>query len=235
MKLHMKKHLILLAALTSLPAAANDFSSISFGAQYGIDDGLSDSVIGHAESSLGGYGRLSWNFYDHIFADYNISYSSFDGPSFQSQHFSTTTYASTTKQDFGIGYYFELGSYSPYIKVNKTSFKQSYKGTTGSFTPGTNGITPPDISDASYTADGYGLELGSFIHMSENWTLKVLGSISKLEESGQDIDLYETYAISDTKFGSNWAFEAALGYRKLKAQGADLGEFMPQVGLKYDF
>ncbi|MEO9496816.1 MAG: outer membrane beta-barrel protein [Vibrio splendidus] len=231
----MKKHLILLAALTSLSANANDFSSVSFGVQYGIDDGLSDSVIGHAESNPGGYGRLSWNFYDHIFADYNISYSSFDGPSIQSQHSSTPTYASTTKQDFGLGYYFELGSYSPYVKVNKTSFKQSYKGTTESFTPGVNGSTPPDISNESYTADGYGLELGSFIHISDNWSLKVLGSISKLEESHQDIDLYETYFISDTKFGSNWAFEAALGYRKLKAQDIARGEFMPQVGLKYDF
>lgn len=227
----MKKYIILLTALTSLSASANDFTFVSGGLQYGIDDGLSDSVIGHAESSLGGYGRLSWNFYDHIFADYNISYSSFDGPSFQSQNFSTSTYASTTKQDFGLGYYFELGSYSPYVKVNKTSFKQSYKGTAASFAHSAMGI----ISDESYTADGYGLELGSFIHMSDNWTMKVLGSISKLEESGLDIDLYETYAISDTKFGSNWAFEAALGYRKLKAQGADLGEFMPQVGLKYDF
>lgn len=221
----MKKYLILLAALASLSANANDFSSASFGVQYGIDDGIADSAIDHAESDLGGYARLSWNFYKHLFADYNISYSSFEGPSFQSSNFSSSAYASTTKQDFGVGYYLDLGSFSPYVKVNQNSYKLNYRSVRG------NGAsTTPDVEKGTENQDGYGLEFGSFIHMSDTWTVKVSGSIAKLD----DVDLIETYLISDTKFNNDkWALDAAIGYRKIK--GEDLAEFMPQIGVKYAF
>lgn len=228
----MKKYIILLTALTSLSASANDFTFVSGGLQYGIDDGLSDSVIGQSEGSVGGYSRISWNFYDHLFADYSISYNSYDGPSFQSSTLSLSSYSSTTKQDFGLGYYFELGSFSPYVKINRTSFKQSYKGTTDTFVPGGG---DPQIFKESYTLKGYGVELGSMIHMSDAWALRVLASVTEPEGDNQNLHLYETYLISDTQFSKNWSFEAALGYRKLKDDYVNLGEFMPQVGVKYLF
>lgn len=220
----MKKYLILLAALVSLSANANDFSSASFGIQYGIDDGIADNAIDHAESALGGYARLSWNFYKHFFADYNISYSSFEGPSFHSSNFSASANASTTKQDFGIGYYLELGSFAPYVKVNQNSYKLNYYSVRG------NGTSTPYVNSGTQTEDGYGLEFGSFIHMSDTWKVKLSGSIAKLD----DVDLIETYLISDTKFNNDkWALEAAIGYRTFK--GEDMAEFMPQIGVKYAF
>lgn len=220
----MKKHLILLAALTSLSASANDFSSASFGIQYGIDDGIADSAIGHADSDFGGYARLSWNFYKHLFADYNISYSSFEGPSFQNSNSSGSSNASTTKQDFGIGYYFDLGSFAPYVKVNQNSYKLHYWSVRNKVN------STSDVDSGTDNQDGYGLEFGSFIHMSDTWTVKLSGSIAKLD----NVDLIETYLISDTKFNNDkWALEAAIGYRTVK--GEDMAEFMPQIGVKYAF
>ncbi|MBL1418802.1 MAG: outer membrane beta-barrel protein [Moritella sp.] len=236
----MKKILLSIITVSTIMAsplasANNDFTYVSAGLQFGkADDALFDDE--QVESALGGFLDVSWNFYDNVFASYNISYSSFDGEGWATAWTNGTNsgsesgqdYFSTTKQYYSVGYFIPMNKFTPYVSLGYADYKLA-----GSVYEFSMQSGPGTIEKYSDTIGGAAGEVGTYIQVTKNYKMKFSYNYAALEESGVKIKINEFYFGNDYAFADNWSAVANISYRDIGT--INTNEISTQIGVKYNF